>query len=133
MFTGGFDVMLYVKDLRGSLELYRDAFGFEAKGFWSDSQERFVETWEEEGEPGYVELSAGGTKITLHASDGDVSGGGAIYHFEVEDVDAFQRRAVENGVDASEPKDFPWGWRMCFVKDPDGHHFGFYRPSSAAS
>ena len=127
MLTGNFDVMLYVRNLGASVELYRDAFGFKVRGYWSEAQSRFVPKWEEEGDPQYVELSAGSAKLTLHASDGEVRGGGAIYHFETDDIDSLCAQIAEHGGEPSEPRDFPWGWRMSFVLDLDGHHFGFYR------
>ena len=126
MYTGGFDVMLYVNDFKESVAFYVDLLGFTVKGFWNDERECFVETIEEAGDPHFVELSAGGTKITLHGTDDGRQGGAAIYHFEVDDVDALCARLTEAGRDSTGPKDMPWGWRMSFARDPNEHVLGFY-------
>ena len=125
MFKAGFDVMLYVKDFARSLAFYRDALGCDVEGFWSDEQKAYL------AEPGpdscYGVLHAGPTKLTLHQTDDEVRSGGLVVHLEVDDVDAHHAALKAAGHEASEPKDMPWGWRMSFFKDPDGHIFGLYQ------
>lgn len=127
MILGDFDAMLYVTDVRRSVEFYRDVLGFSFDGWWSEEAADYVESFEDAGSPGYAQLSAGEQRIALHAAKGDaVLGGGAVYHLKVEDVDAFRESARAAGGEPSEPRDMPWGWRMTFLSDPDGHAWGFF-------
>lgn len=46
----------------------------------------------------------------------------------VDDVDAWHRRCVEQGLDVTwPPNDMPWGVREMHVRHPDGHVFRFSR------
>ena len=45
-----------------------------------------------------------------------------------ENWDDVDDRVTSNGVDATEPQDFPWGARMFTVTDPDGHEYDFLEP-----
>jgi catechol 2,3-dioxygenase-like lactoylglutathione lyase family enzyme len=46
----------------------------------------------------------------------------------VSDVDAFYRRAIEQGlVPTTAPADAPWGERYFHISDPDGHELSFAR------
>lgn len=43
-----------------------------------------------------------------------------------DDVDAFYKNAVANGADSEQaPENMFWGDRMCKLRDPDGHIWGF--------
>ena len=49
--------------------------------------------------------------------------------FHVSDVDAFHRRALEQGLaPTTTPGDAPWGERYFHISDPDGHELSFARP-----
>ena len=129
MYTGGFDVMFYVGDLAKAVEFWRDVLGVTFKGFWDNETHAFVNDLDRAGpEVCYVTLDAGGQMLALHETDKEVKGGGAVYHLEVEDVDAIYTRIREHGLEASEPADMPWRWRMTFVNDPNGHCIGLYSP-----
>jgi uncharacterized glyoxalase superfamily protein PhnB len=49
--------------------------------------------------------------------------------FHVSDVDAFHRRALEQGLaPTTAPGDAPWRERYFHISDPDGHELSFARP-----
>jgi catechol 2,3-dioxygenase-like lactoylglutathione lyase family enzyme len=49
--------------------------------------------------------------------------------FHVSDVDAFYRRALEQGLSpTTAPADAMWGERYFHITDPDGHELSFARP-----
>jgi catechol 2,3-dioxygenase-like lactoylglutathione lyase family enzyme len=125
MFTGKSDIMLYVSDFEQSADFYTRVLAFGVEGFWSDEKHGYFGSYEEAAPCAYVKLTAGGAGVALHVAD-DVAGGGGVYHFGVEDVDAYRQGILDRGGAPGEAKDFPWGWRMFFVKDPDGHLLGFY-------
>ncbi|MEU4695143.1 VOC family protein [Actinoplanes sp. NPDC023714] len=113
--------ILYVADLEAALGFYRDLLGF-------------VETYRF-GE--FVALSLGGSAISVaQASDGQIGSHGlpmdlprdlrAGRQFELcvytDDVDAAIDGFRAAGVPVLvEPADQPWGERMAYVADPDGH------------
>ena len=133
MYTGGFDVMFYVSDLKRSVAFWRDVLGVTFKGFWDDETHEFADDLDRAGpDVCYVTLDAGGQMLALHSTPDEVKSGGAVYHLEVEDVDALHTRIREHGLEATEPEDMPWRWRMTFVNDPDGHCIGLYRPIEGA-
>ncbi len=55
-------------------------------------------------------------------------GAGMFLYVEVDDVDVQYKMVHENGIQSTEPKDWPWGKREFVVKDPDGYHLAFYAP-----
>jgi catechol 2,3-dioxygenase-like lactoylglutathione lyase family enzyme len=132
MYTGTADVMLYVKDLDRSVRFWRDALGLRNAAFWSDDEHRYVPDFEKAGAPCYAVLDAGGFRVALHRSDEPVPAGGFYLHLEVRDVDEAFRSVRARGVECGPPEDFPWGWRMFFVRDPDGHLVGLYTPRPGA-
>lgn len=127
MLTGRFDVMLYVKDVARSFDFYVNTLGFGSRGFWDEKARDYVP--ESPADADYVALTAGTQPIALHATKEEIRGGEAVLHFEVEDVDRFHAMLAERGIEAREPADLPWGWRMFFVRDPDYHILGFYQPT----
>jgi uncharacterized glyoxalase superfamily protein PhnB len=130
MFGPDFDIMLYVRDVAGSIAFYDEVLGFDFKGWWSEQRNEFVKDWAQAGNPGYAELAAGPLHLSLHASDDEVPAGSSIFHLRVDDVDAYHARLAGKGVAVSPPRDEPWGWRMVLVEDPDGHQWGFYTHTS---
>jgi catechol 2,3-dioxygenase-like lactoylglutathione lyase family enzyme len=53
--------------------------------------------------------------------------GRAIFH--VDDVDAFHRQALAQGLTPEGmPRDAPWGERYFHIIDPDGHELSFATP-----
>ena len=129
MLKGNLTPLLYVKDVRRSVEFYCGVLGFEHVGWWDDGRGVYVRDWSGPGEPDFVELRAGNLVLQLHAAgEDDPSGpvGGVILHFEVEDADQYHHRIQEKGGRSERPKDQPWGWRQFFVTDPDGHRWAFH-------
>jgi uncharacterized glyoxalase superfamily protein PhnB len=129
MFRGEFDAMLYARDVRRSARFYQDVLGFRFDGWWSDEEHTYIGDIDAAGNPCYAILVAGDQKLAVHqAAEDAVFGGGAVYHLRVADVDAYREKVIAAGGEPSEAKDQPWGWRMVFVKDPDGHQWGFFTP-----
>ncbi len=111
-------VILYVEDLDRALGFYTRVLGFNEKA----------------RHPGYAELLTGETILGLversFVADhflgqlpppGQGSSEIAVV-VEREEVDGLYRRAVEAGATALKPPaDQPWGQRVSYVRDPDGH------------
>ncbi len=52
-----------------------------------------------------------------------------VAYLEVDDVDAFFRRAVAAGAEVLKaPQDEPWGKREVALRSPDGHRFMLGEP-----
>jgi len=119
-------VMMYVSDLKTATEFFRDALGFEFKGYWDDTTQSVVESWEAADDPGYAEVVWGDAEIGLHPDPDFESGPTTVKaYFYTTDVDAVWERATDYGAETTEPKDFPWGARMITVTTPDGHEIDF--------
>jgi len=111
--------VIYVRDVGRALSFYEGLLGFE-------------ETYRQpiEGEPGYVGLTLGDSRMSLVDARwpaeqiGVERGAGPRFELfvYVEDVDAAieQIRAAEGPV-LREPEDMPWGERLGYVEDPDGN------------
>ncbi|WP_229073453.1 glyoxalase/bleomycin resistance/extradiol dioxygenase family protein [Actinoplanes sp. DH11] len=109
--------IIYVEDLEAALAFYRDQLGF-AETY------RFGE---------FVSLALGTSVISVvQVTDGQTGSHGlpirpgAGHQFELcvytDDVDAAVAEFRERGVPVLvEPADQPWGERMAYVADPDGH------------
>ena len=51
-----------------------------------------------------------------------VSGGGAVYAYQVDDVKKTALDLQKKGIDIFEgPKKMPWGQEVAYFKDPDNH------------
>ncbi len=111
--------ILYVEDVRKSLEFYERAFGLQA---------RFLH---ESGD--YGELATGATALafssrslmeSLGKSPGRPDPEAPVFEvaFEVDDVEASFVQAVAAGAKASQPPQRqPWGQTTSYVVDPDGY------------
>ena len=131
MFRDAFPI-IYVADLPASLAFYRDRLGY-AETY------RFPPA----GPPAFVALTlgAGGGLALAAATDGEQGTHGRRIRlgpdsqFELcvytDDVDhaigELRRRGVPVLV---EPADQPWGERMAYVADPDGHPIMICQPSA---
>ena len=127
-----FDVMLYVRDIVRSVTFYQTVLGFEFEGWWSDEHQKHLQGingWKSAGKPGYVTLQAGPLNLSLHACDKRVNPNSVIFHLEVNDINEMYKRFVKRGLNVKPPEDEPWGWRMVFIADPDGHKWGLYSDS----
>jgi lactoylglutathione lyase len=117
-FRDGFPV-LYVRDLPAALAFYGGLLGF---------AELYRQP--EEGEPAFVSLAQGGTKLGLvvygapEAHLGVTPGGGIRFELwlycDGVDAEVERLRAADVAV-LREPEDMPWGERLAYVADPDGN------------
>lgn len=58
-------------------------------------------------------------------------GKGIYVYVAVDDVDAYHKQLIENGIAPhTHPKDWPWGNREFVVKDPDGYKLCFWQKIS---
>jgi lactoylglutathione lyase len=122
MYRNAFPI-IYASDIAAALEFYRDRLGFtETFRFPAD------------GEPEFVSLAlADSAGIALAAAtDGQIGAHGQPIHprtgrqFELcvytDDVDKAVADLRGHGVPVLvEPADQPWGERMAYVADPQGH------------
>lgn len=116
--------MIFPSDLEESKRFYQDVLGFVVAG----------------EDDGFVELKSSTLALWLHdlssIQDTDYRdeieahqrGVGINLCFEVDDVDKYYERLVENeGAPVEqEPEEKPWGIRRFTVRDPDGYHLQFY-------
>lgn len=127
IFTGDVKLVLYVRDVRKSVDFYRGALGFEFHSYHDYTNNKSVTEWNETEPPIYAEMSAGRQKFGLHlpqsAYDQRCVGRGRVY-FRVKDVDAHYRRVKAWGIDADPLCDTDW-MRMFSVTDPDGYKITF--------
>ncbi len=129
-YMGNLMALIYVSDLRRSVDFYTEKLGFSLVGYWDGEEKAIKPTYDEAHTPGFAMVRAGEARVGLHIWEGESAppAGGVGLDLRVDDVDAFYRELTERGVQASEPRDFPWGQRMIFLKDPDGHPWSFYSP-----
>jgi lactoylglutathione lyase len=99
-----------VRDVERSANFYEKGFGFER-----------LYRFPREGEPEYVYLERQKSGLGLARSDDERRGGLEICIY-VDDVDAAadQLRALA-AAEIEPPTDRPWGERMAYFDDPDGH------------
>ena len=103
-----------VKDLRRSVEHYRDALGFRTEFTY--------------GEPAYYAIVER-DGVTLHLLAASETkrppGQGGVYVF-VTGVDALYQDLKSRGAKTlNEPKDYPYGMRDFDIHDLDGNHLSF--------
>lgn len=108
--------ILYVKDVKASLDFYCAAFGMTQKML--------------HGEGGYGELDTGHTVLAFASLAGmkdknpvaaNANSPSFEIAFETDDVVAGVSRAVEAGAKrVKEPMDMPWGQTVAYVSDNDG-------------
>jgi lactoylglutathione lyase len=110
--------ILYVGDVKASVEFYERAFGLERR-LLHDSGE-------------YAELETGATALAFASHElaarnvpgfslPDRDGAGFEVCFVTEDVGAGYSRAIEAGAaPVSEPATKPWGQEVAYVRDLDG-------------
>lgn len=113
--TGLSAVTLAVRDMARATAFY-DKLGFEQLFGGADAE--------------FTSYKAGGGYLNLILTHGGAQWtwwGRAIFY--VEDVDAFHRNALEQGLEPSaKPADAHWGERYFHISDPDGHELSFAKP-----
>lgn len=129
MIEGHLLPMLYVSDVRRSVEFYHSLLGFDFEGWWDPSKGSYSEALPEGSIPDFAELRAGDLVLHLHLQRGEeeVHAGDLTLHLRVSDVDAYHQEVTSRGVEFSPPSDTPWGWRMFHIEDPDGFSWSFYQ------
>ena len=110
---------LTVKDLKKSLEWYRDVMGFTV-----------LREHERDGQLRAVSLQAGNVRILINQDDGAkgfdrVKGEGFSLQFTTKENidDVANGIKARGGTLATEPADMPWGPRVFRIQDPDGFKF----------
>jgi len=110
---------LTVKDLKNSLEWYRDVMGFAV-----------LREHERDGKLRAVSLQAGTVRILINQDDGAkgwdrAKGEGFSLQFTTKDNidDVANGIKARGGTLATEPADMPWGPRVFRIQDPDGYKF----------
>ncbi len=114
-------MILYVKDVKRSLDFYANGFGFKASAV--------------DPSGGYAELATGETNLALsaeglghmllldgfRANDPAQSPAGILVGIIVDDVSAAFEQAVSAGATAvAAPHAVPWGMKLAHVRDLDG-------------
>jgi uncharacterized glyoxalase superfamily protein PhnB len=95
---------LPVRDVRASLEWYRDVLGFGINWLWEDN---------------FGSVGCDNVELFLYESDEPKS---VICSVFVEDVDEVHARVVESGGELVSPlEQKPWHVREFTVRDPDGN------------
>ena len=68
------------------------------------------------------ECPDGAATFSIHQVDQLPSGEGIYVYFEMEDLDSYVDRLVQQGIAFDElPQDRRWGWREARLKDPDNN------------
>ena len=108
-------VCLLVKNLEKSLVFYKDVLGLEVNS----------------SDDGYVDFKLNDTLLAIFQNDkaGIMfpkehmnTGGGAVYAYQVKDVDKACKDLINKGVEIFEgPKKMPWGQTVAYFKDPDNN------------
>ncbi len=100
--------ILYVGDVEASARFYEAAFGFER-----------TYTWSEDGVAQFIALRRAESHLGLGHGDGRAGFELCVY---VSDVDAAAELLRDLGcAEVSAPADQPWGERLAYFEDPDGH------------
>lgn len=123
---------LSYKDAPAAIEFLTRAFGFVAKGVYTDERDpsQILHAQLDWPPGGGVMLGSAGRRT--EESWVDSAGHGQCYCVTEtdEDVDRIHARAVELGATSVRaPEDQPYGGRGCTVRDPEGNQwsFGSYR------
>jgi predicted enzyme related to lactoylglutathione lyase len=125
MFTGEVLPVLYVTDVKRSVEFYRQ-LGFEFRHYFDYDEEKEVPEWTKDDPPIWALFAAGDFSFALHLTlnTDEFIVGGTRHYFLVEDIDAHHRTVTERGVEPGPLIERPW-MRMFQVIDPDGHELFF--------
>lgn len=113
MFSSLFAVCLLVNDFDKSLEFYRDLLGLEVN---SENE-------------GFADFKLNGTSLAIFEKKSAISmlsaehmgnAGGAVYGFQVDDVQKSYEELIKKGLVFIEPvKTTPWGQVVTYFNDPD--------------
>ncbi len=119
--NGQFRFMFTARDYAASVAFYRDDLGLPLDHDWDYGP----------GDAGSV-FHAGAGMIEIFSAAPGVEVArpqGVSMLIQVDDVDAFYRRAQERGLKVLlEPTTFPWGQRVLRLEDPDGIIVALFTP-----
>lgn len=119
------ETFLMVSDIDESIEFYTEVIGLELNKH--DGEARFdtgAATLVLEEDFDEKTLAQFGLE-----PPGANRGSGVIVVVEVDDPDAIAEQAgAANAEVISEPRDVPWGRRMCLISDPDGYVLEVSKP-----
>jgi lactoylglutathione lyase len=103
--------ILFVRDVARLAHFYAQAFGFERAYRWPPEGDQLE----------YVYLKREDSGLGVAHSDDERRGGFELCLY-VDDVDGTAAQLRELGArEVSAPADQPWGERVAFFEDPDGH------------
>ena len=119
-------VAIFTKDHPRSLVFYRDTLGLSP--IYQDEK--------------FAEFNVGGVHVMLLCDlpNGEGQswglggkpaqrGWGVFVHFQVESVDQVHEHLRKSGAEiVVEPRNTPWGARLCIARDPDGYLLEFTQP-----
>jgi len=106
----GYNVV-FVSDMKKSVEFYKTLFGFDVRG----------KQWDE-----WTEFDTGNTALAIHLAKKEQGKfeqpkGTSAPSWFVKDLDAFHKRALDAGVKImTAPEAQHWGGKMAAYADPDG-------------
>jgi catechol 2,3-dioxygenase-like lactoylglutathione lyase family enzyme len=108
-------VTLRVRNMKASVQFYRDALGMEL--LYGGERSSFSS------------LQANGAdSAILNLEQGDTIPEWGRLIFHVADVDACWKYLMDLGFRADKPRNASWGERYFHMRDPDGHELSFARP-----
>jgi len=120
--NGQFRFMFTARDYGASVAFYRDDLGLPLDHDWDYGP----------SDAGSV-FHAGAAMVEIFSAAPGVEvprPQGVSMLIQVEDVDAFYRRAQERGLKVLlEPTTFPWGQRVLRLEDPDGIVVALFNPA----
>ena len=119
---------LYVRDVPAAMAFYARAFGL-TQTFITDARNfATTDSW-----LSFAAIDAGNGLLETELSLPDPAAGAQAveFGFECDDVDGAYRRAIEAGATSFQtPTLRPWGQKVAYVRDPDGHLVGVCTPWS---
>ena len=119
--------IIYSNDVPRLVAFYVDAFGFEVSFRWPSEPDQPIEF--ANLMLGVCGIGVGRPLAPLHGRPVAASSEPANFELCIvaDDVDAAARAVVQRGATLiSDPVDQPWGERMAYVADPDGHPIMIY-------
>jgi catechol 2,3-dioxygenase-like lactoylglutathione lyase family enzyme len=109
-------VTLRVRNMKASVQFYRDALGLEL--LYGGEGSGFSSLRAKDADSAILNLEEGPQAST--------EWGRLIFH--VADVDACWKHLIDPGFAAEKPQNASWGERYFHMRDPDGHELSFARP-----
>jgi len=116
--------MLSVHNGPKAVEFYKAAFGA-VEAFRLDDNDSVVARLSVDGAEFWV---ADESPEHLNFSPASLGGGTVRMVLVVNDPDAAFARAVQAGANVVRPPNNDYGWRLCRVRDPFGHHWEIGKP-----